>query len=120
MDDQLGRDRTARTIRVLPDDVCIDHRVGESIVDAIRRNGYRTRYLCRRGGCGMCKAHLVDGTVEYPEAIAESVLSADDAAQGMCLPCRARPQCAVTLRLASTDRLRDVLGDLRPRAGAGR
>ncbi|TWS26434.1 2Fe-2S iron-sulfur cluster binding domain-containing protein [Tsukamurella sputi] len=104
----------SQTIRILPEDVTIDHRSGESIVEAIRRNGYRTKYLCRRGGCGQCTAHLVEGTVYYPEAVSDSVLGVDEAGSGACLPCRARPDGAVTVRLAAGDRLRDVLGPLRP------
>lgn len=103
----------AQTIRILPEDVTIDHRSGESIVEAIRRNGYRTKYLCRRGGCGQCTATLVEGSVHYPEVISESVLGIEEVRSGACLPCRARPDGAVTVRLAAGDRLRDVLGLLR-------
>lgn len=94
------------TVRILPDDVVITARPGESIVDAVRRSGYRTRYSCRRGGCGACKAELVDGAVTYSVPIADSVLTAAERATGRCLPCRAVPDGDVVVRLAVTDRLR--------------
>jgi CDP-4-dehydro-6-deoxyglucose reductase len=103
------------TVRILPEDMEFHCRADESIIDAIRRNGYRTRYLCRRGGCGLCKAELIDGTVGYLDTVAASVLSDADASAGVVLPCRARPSGAVTIQLAATDRLTNVLGTLQPR-----
>jgi CDP-4-dehydro-6-deoxyglucose reductase len=94
------------TVRFLPADVTINARPGESIVDAVRRHGYRTRYSCRRGGCGACKAELVAGEVTYCVPIAESVLTAAERADGRCLPCRAIPDGDVVVRLSDKDRLR--------------
>ena len=49
------------SVRFLPADVELSVRPGESIVEAMRRQGYRMRYSCRRGGCAACKADLVEG-----------------------------------------------------------
>jgi CDP-4-dehydro-6-deoxyglucose reductase len=97
-------------VRFLPADVRLVVRAGESVVDAVRRQGYRTRYSCRRGGCGACKADLVEGEVDYPDTVAESVLSATERAAGKCLPCRAHPVGDVVIRLAGRDRLRRLFG----------
>ena len=102
-------------VRILPEDMEFHCRADESIIDAIRRNGYRTRYLCRRGGCGLCKAKLIDGDVRYADTLATTVLSDEEASAGAVLPCRARPSGPVTIQLADSDRLTNVLGPLQPR-----
>jgi CDP-4-dehydro-6-deoxyglucose reductase len=106
--------RCGATIRLLPADVAITALPGESIVDAVRRHGYRTRYSCRRGGCGACKADLVTGQVTYCVPIADSVLTATERADGRCLPCRAVPDGDVVVRLAERDRLRRPFAFLDP------
>ncbi|MDA8309351.1 MAG: 2Fe-2S iron-sulfur cluster-binding protein [Actinomycetota bacterium] len=78
-------------VRVLPDDIELEVREGEAILDAIRRAGYRCRYGCRRGGCGQCKADLVAGRLRYVATVAESVLAPEEAERGVCLLCRSTP-----------------------------
>ena len=99
---------------MLPADVLVSVNPGESIVEAVRRHGDRTRYSCRRGGCGACKADLLAGELTYPLPIAESVLSPAERAAGKCLPCRAQPAGDVVIRLAAGDRLRRPLLALTP------
>ena len=84
-------------VTVLPDGIQIDTMPGESIVDALRRSGWRSRYKCRRGGCGICKSRLTGGQVIYHHVVATSVLSAAERAAGLCLPCRAVPVSDVTI-----------------------
>ncbi len=100
------------TVEILPAGLRVATGPTETIVDAIRRSGYRTRYSCRRGGCGACVADLVEGRVTYPRPIAQTVLGVDDLDEGKCLPCRAIPDGDVVIRLAPRDVLRDVLGPL--------
>ena len=113
-------DLAPSTVRILPADVRLNVRPGETVVDAIRRHGYRTRYACRRGGCGACKAELVDGAVTYATPVAESVLSQADLGNGKCLPCKAEPLGEIVIRLADRDRLRYVYGSIQPAGNAGR
>ena len=110
--DQPSREVSSKSVRLLPADVLIAVDPGESIVEAVRRHGYRTRYSCRRGGCGACKADLLAGELTYPQPIAESVLSPVERAAGKCLPCRAQPDGHVVVRLAAGDRLRRPLSAL--------
>jgi CDP-4-dehydro-6-deoxyglucose reductase len=100
------------TVRILPADVRLGVRGGETIVDAVRRHGYRTRYSCRRGGCGLCKADLVTGELTYSTPVADSVLTPAERRRGRCLPCRAHPVGDVAIRLGDGDELRNVLGTL--------
>lgn len=88
-------------------------RPGETIVEALRRHGLRTRYKCRRGGCGVCRATVVSGEVTYPSGVCLDVVRGDDApaADGFarCLPCRAVPASDVRLLLGPEDDVVDVL-----------
>ncbi len=77
------------TLRLLPSDIKLPVHPGESITEAICRNGFTYRYGCRRGGCAACKADLVSGEVTYRSVIADSVLSAQERVDGVVLTCRA-------------------------------
>src|SRR4051794_26042821 len=87
-------------------DVRVGVREGETILRAIVRSGYKYRYGCRRGGCGLCKVHLVLGEVHYERPIATNVLSDDERVEGICLSCRALPITNVVIELQEGDRLR--------------
>lgn len=115
--DGAAHGTTGGSVRFLPADVSISVRAGESIVDAVRRQGYRTRYSCRRGGCGACKADLVTGEVTYRVPVADSVLSGTERAEGKCLPCQAAPVGDVVIRLGAKDRLRRPFAFLDPNDG---
>lgn len=98
-------DEQAATVRVTPDEVTVTARNNEYILAALNRSGYGYRTGCRRGGCGICKADLLQGTVSYPVTVSDEVLTLDELAAGVCLPCRAVPHGEVTVRLRD-DRLR--------------
>ena len=90
-----------KAVRVVPHDIEVWARPGESVVDALRRHGWRSPYRCRRGGCGACRAQLRAGELLYPHAVADSVLSAADRAAGACLPCRAVPVTDVVIDIGA-------------------
>jgi CDP-4-dehydro-6-deoxyglucose reductase len=108
-----------RVVRIEPAGVELPVHPGETIVDAVRRNGYRTRYCCRRGGCGACKADLVSGVVDYRTPIAATVLSATELAEGKCIPCRAIPRGEVVIRLSDRDTLRRIFHHANTPSNAG-
>lgn len=86
-------------VTAVPQHVQVPAEAGESVVDALRRHGWRSPYRCRRGGCGACRARLLSGHVRYPQPVADTVLTAADQASGLCLPCRAVPVTDVVLDL---------------------
>jgi ferredoxin len=96
-------------VTVLPDDVRITARDGETVLAALARAGFRYRIGCRRGGCGVCKVYLAWGEVRYERPIARSVLSDAERVEGICLSCRAVPITNVVIELQEGDRLRRVL-----------
>lgn len=101
-------------VTVVPGGVRVETSPDETVVDALRRIGWRSAYKCRRGGCGACKARLVRGEVRYAQPIAGSVLSDNDRADGLCLPCRAIPVVDIVINLGGQP-LRAVLTSTAPR-----
>lgn len=95
------------TLRLLPGDIELSVHQGESILEAICREGFTYRFGCRRGGCGVCKADLVSGEVVYRKKIADSVLGEQEQAEGVVLTCRAHLACDdVAVRLRPGNRLK--------------
>ena len=62
-------------VTVLPDAVRLQARDGETVLGAALRSGFRYRWGCKRGGCGVCKVRLIVGEVYYERPIAASVLT---------------------------------------------
>jgi ferredoxin len=97
-------------VSILPDGLKVMAGEDETVLGALSRAGLRYRVGCKRGGCGICKVHLVLGEVRYERPIAENVLSDDERVQGICLSCRAVPITNIAIQLQEGDRLRKVLG----------
>jgi 3-ketosteroid 9alpha-monooxygenase subunit B len=68
------------------------HRVayepGDTILEAARRAGLKAPFACQAGGCGTCMALLHEGRATMRT---NSVLSADEVAEGWILTCQAIP-----------------------------
>jgi ferredoxin len=96
-------------VTVLPDGERVVGREGENLLLTLSRAGLGYRIGCRRGGCGICKVHLLLGEVSYERPIADSVLSDDERIEGICLSCRAVPLTNVVIELQEGDRLRRLL-----------
>lgn len=96
------------TVAVEGHDVQVETQPGEAILGTLCRTGYTYRFGCRRGGCGVCKVHLVSGQVTYPKTVADAVLSDGERLNGLCLSCRAVPVTDVVIRLDAGDQLRRI------------
>lgn len=99
----------AAEITILPDREQVIARPEETLLAALSRAGLGYRIGCRRGGCGVCKLHLLLGEVRYERTVAESVLTDDERVEGICLSCRAVPITNVVIELQEGDKLRRVL-----------
>ena len=97
-------------VSILPDGIKIMAAEDETVLRALTRVGLKYRVGCKRGGCGICKVHLVLGEIRYERPVAESVLSDDERVQGVCLSCRAVPITNIAIQLQDGDRLRKLLG----------
>lgn len=92
-------------LTIQPDGTRLPVRPGETILEACRRYGFTYQVGCREGGCGICAMELVTGAVDYLKTVAQTVLSDEARASGVCLPCRAVPVTDVVIRLNRRDRL---------------
>jgi CDP-4-dehydro-6-deoxyglucose reductase len=95
-------------LHVVDRDVDIAVPPGETILAGLRRAGYVADIGCRRGGCGICKIRVVEGAVSYRETVAETVLTPEERADGVCLMCRAVPETDTAIIVGPEFRLRSV------------
>ena len=72
---------------------------GETMLDALLRNGVRVRYGCRRGKCATCKHYVNDGEFDNSNASAYALLD-EEREEGLTLLCQTYPlsDCVVELR----------------------
>jgi ferredoxin len=98
------------------DGVVLESRPGECILDTMRRVGWTHRFGCRRGGCGVCRVTVVQGTTHDAALVADAVLSPEDRSAGVRLSCRAVPDTDLVVLVRPDDHLRCVNPWL---AGAG-
>jgi CDP-4-dehydro-6-deoxyglucose reductase len=77
-------------LAVHPDERIIVGRSGETLLDAGLRAGLPMPFECRNGGCGVCKATILHGTVRL-NPFQESVLTSAERAEGKTLLCCAEP-----------------------------
>src|SRR5499427_2713238 len=77
-------------LMVRPDNRIVPARRGETILEAVLRDGIVFPYECRNGGCGKCKCTVSYGSVEQgPHQ--ESALASAERARGVVLACSAVP-----------------------------
>lgn len=68
----------------------------EAVLSAAIRQGVGLPYGCKDGACGSCKCKKLEGEVVHGEYQSKA-LSAEEAAQGFILTCRAVPQSDLVL-----------------------
>lgn len=77
--------------------------VGEdqTVADAAYRQRINIPVDCNDGACGTCKAFCESGEYD-PGFYVEDALSEEEAAEGYCLPCQAKPKTDLVLQIACT------------------
>jgi NAD(P)H-flavin reductase/ferredoxin len=98
-------------LMIHPDNRIIPARHGETILEAVLREGIDFPYECRNGGCGQCKCTVLSGPVEQGP-YQQSALSAEERATGMVLACSATPLSDIELEYVPLA----PPGGIRPRA----
>lgn len=83
---------TAR-LRLAGPGAMLDARHGETILDALERNGYTVESSCRAGTCGTCRLRVLAGQTRG----SGDALTAAERASGYVLSCVAEPVGDVTL-----------------------
>ncbi|MXP23762.1 2Fe-2S iron-sulfur cluster binding domain-containing protein [Gordonia sp. HNM0687] len=106
----------AHSVTVVGSDTrTVDCAPGQPLLDAFLRHGVYLPNSCNQGTCGTCKVRLCSGSVSAPE-VSETVLGADDQANGYVLACQSTPtsdaQIEVPVDAGSGPRhpLRDLTG----------
>ena len=83
-------------ISVQPSGRSFSVEAGETVLTAAIRQGVGLPYGCKDGACGSCKCKKLEGEVVHGEYQSKA-LSAEEAAQGFILTCRAVPQSDLVL-----------------------
>ncbi len=110
-----------RTVVTVQPAVTVELRQDETVLEGLYRHGYAYRVGCRRGGCGICKADLLAGSVGYPKTVSPDILTDHERADGTCLTCRAVPAGDITIALRGDRLTRNpwLAGVTRARPAAG-
>lgn len=114
------------TVTVRPTGEAIHLDPDETVLGGLYKAGFAYTVGCRRGGCGICKVDLLEGTVTYNRPVAATVLTDEERAGGTCLTCRAVPEGDVTIALRGEELrlinplLRSINERARQRAEAAR
>ena len=90
------------TITLLPFEKQFTCGDNETILQAAIRQGFNLRYGCKHGGCGMCKAQVVEGEVDNTEASSFALMDFEKQ-QGFSLLCCAYPESDVAIELWDYD-----------------
>jgi len=83
------------TARVLPADLQFDVEGDLTLLEAAEMSRIQLPSSCRNGTCRTCICQLVSGQVSY--TVEWPGLSAEEKAEGLVLPCVARPMSNVVL-----------------------
>lgn len=75
---------------------------GETILDAVLRNGVGFAYSCQAGNCGTCKCEYVSGEI-FELEYSEHALSAAERARNVVLACRSQVWSDVRIRRLSAE-----------------
>ena len=86
---------------LLPHRLTFEARADESLLKAGLRAMAPVRSSCRNGTCRTCICHLDEGTIVYE--IEWPGLTREEKAEGLVLPCVARPTSDVVLRYGPYD-----------------
>jgi CDP-4-dehydro-6-deoxyglucose reductase len=77
------------------------------VLDAARAAGLHLAYGCRTGTCGVCRARLLSGTIDYdayaPPGTVPLGLTAEEIAGGQVLLCQARPRSDIELEVREVE-----------------
>jgi propane monooxygenase reductase subunit len=90
------------TITLLPFEKQFTCEDNETILQAAMRQGINLRYGCKHGGCGLCKALVVEGDVDNEEASSYALLDFERQ-QGFSLLCCAYPESDIAIELWDYD-----------------
>ncbi len=110
------------SLTIHPGNRTVGVQAGETLLDAGLRGGVPLPFECRSGGCGLCKATVLNGAVE-PGIYQRAALSDGERAAGKVLLCCATAEGDVEIEYeagAAVREQRRAPGQARARRDAGR
>lgn len=86
-------------VEILPAGDTICCHANQTVLSAMERAGAAKSLLgCRRGGCGICKVHIIEG--EYESGCMSCAhVTPDEQANGIVLACRISPRSHIKLEI---------------------
>lgn len=90
------------SLTVVGDPASVEAEDGETVLDALLRNGVGFPYSCQAGNCGTCKCQYVSGEI-FELEYSEHALSAAERARGIVLACRTQIWSDVEVKRLSTE-----------------
>lgn len=102
------------TIIVQPSGTEIEIDPDDTVLAGLQKAGYAYTVGCRRGGCGICKIDVLEGSFSYNRPVADTVVTEEERTDGTCLSCRAVPDVDLTIQMrdASLRLVNPLLGQL--------
>ncbi|MEN3122551.1 MULTISPECIES: 2Fe-2S iron-sulfur cluster-binding protein [Janibacter] len=102
------------TIIVQPSGTEIHVSPDDTVLAGLQKAGYAYTVGCRRGGCGICKIDVLEGSFTYNRPVADSVVTKEERTDGTCLSCRAVPDVDLTIQMrdASLRLVNPLLGQI--------
>ena len=107
------------TIRIEGAEVTLLSRAGETLNETIRRAGMALRDACRRGGCGVFRIEIRQGSVTLNRPVSEQALPAEEREAGITLACRAVPDGDVVIGVPPGGHVRMIMPMLTRLASSG-
>jgi len=72
----------------------------DTVLIAARRAGVTLHVACEQGGCGACRARIVEGAVHYPLPASSRWLDEGSGSEDYTLLCRAVPSSPLVVETA--------------------
>ena len=79
----------------------------DTVLAAARRAGVTLHVACEQGGCGACRARIVEGAVHYPLPASSRWLDEGSGSEDYTLLCRAVPTSPLVVETAHPWQLRE-------------
>lgn len=91
----------AHQVEVIETGESFDVAADETILQAAKRHGVRIHSECEFGGCGTCRIHVVQGSVQYEDDFLPMSVSDEEHEQGYAAACQARLNQDIQISLAN-------------------
>lgn len=86
-------------LTIEPSGKTIEVKEGQTILDALIRNGIQVAYGCRHGSCSACKCQVLEGDYEIMDRVSEYSLMGFEREEGITLMCSTLPESDLVIEV---------------------